>query len=192
MFGGVEFPVINYEHYSGKKYDHFWGVGFGAIFQDRIYHVQFSTLQRHVWKVEGYSPSEPLFVPNPDSQAEDDGIILSLVSPFSNTLLRVSYTLKAFFSQNSAFCCDTECCWFVRDWSSLPTEWSRSLGISRSVVPRHAIIDFLVQMYMFVNRIKFEKQLYLKCSRTKLEQSLSDPRLIANNTLKIWFNTTYR
>lgn len=91
MFGGVEFPVINYEHYSGKKYDHFWGVGFGAIFQDRIYHVQFSTLQRHVWKVEGYSPSEPLFVPNQNSQAEDDGVILSLVSPFSNTLLRVSY-----------------------------------------------------------------------------------------------------
>ena len=89
MLGGIEFPTINYA-FSGKKHDHFWGVGFGAIFQDRIYHVQFSTLERWVWKVQGYHPSEPVFIQDPNSDNESDGILLSLVSPMADPDLKVT------------------------------------------------------------------------------------------------------
>ena len=89
MLGGIEFPIINYEHFSGKKYDHFWGVGFGAIWQDRIYHVQYSTLKRWVWMVKGYHPSEPVFVQDPSRTDEDAGVLLSLVSPLSDESLKV-------------------------------------------------------------------------------------------------------
>jgi carotenoid cleavage dioxygenase-like enzyme len=88
--GGVEFPVINYKKYNGKEYDHFWSGGFGGIFQDRIYHVQWSTLERWVWMEEGYHPSEPIMIPNPEAITEDDGILLSLVSPFCDKKLMVS------------------------------------------------------------------------------------------------------
>ena len=87
--GGVEFPIINYENYNGKEYDHFWAGGFGGIFQDRIYHVQWSTLKRWVWMEQGYHPSEPIMIPNPNPTAEDDGLLLSLVSPFFSKALRV-------------------------------------------------------------------------------------------------------
>ena len=92
MLGGIEFPTINYARH-GKKHDHFWGVGFGAIWQDRIYHVQFSTLQRWVWKVQGYHPSEPVFIQDPNSDNESDGILLSLVSPMADPDLKVSQTI---------------------------------------------------------------------------------------------------
>ena len=42
MDGGVEFPVLNWEKADGLPYDHFWSGGFGAIFPDRLYHVQWS------------------------------------------------------------------------------------------------------------------------------------------------------
>lgn len=32
-----------------------------------------------VWYQKGYYPSEPVFVPSPDSVDEDDGVILSVV-----------------------------------------------------------------------------------------------------------------
>ena len=31
------------------------------------------------WKAPGYTPSEPIFVPRPDGQSEDDGVVLSVV-----------------------------------------------------------------------------------------------------------------
>ena len=84
MNGGVEFPVMN-PAFSGKKYDHYWAAGFGGIFQDRLYHVKISTLERWTWRQEGYHPSEPIFIPHPraiESGLEDTGVLLSLCSPF--------------------------------------------------------------------------------------------------------------
>ena len=85
MNGGVEFPVMN-PAFSGKKYDHYWAAGFGGIFQDRLYHVKISTLERWTWRQEGYHPSEPIFIPHPraiESGLEDTGVLLSLCSPFT-------------------------------------------------------------------------------------------------------------
>ena len=84
MNGGVEFPVLN-PAFSGKKYDHYWAAGFGGIFQDRLYHVKISTLERWTWRQEGYHPSEPIFIPHPrafENGLEDTGVLLSLCSPF--------------------------------------------------------------------------------------------------------------
>ena len=36
--------------------------------------------------MEGYSPSEPIFVSHPIPSAEDDGVTLSLVSPMDSTI----------------------------------------------------------------------------------------------------------
>ena len=84
MNGGVEFPVLN-PAFAGKNYDHYWAGGFGGIFQDRLYHVKISTLERWTWRQEGYHPSEPIFIPHPtavEKGLEDTGVILSLCSPF--------------------------------------------------------------------------------------------------------------
>ena len=33
-----------------------------------------------MWRRSGFSPSEPVFVPRPDSTAEDDGVLITLAS----------------------------------------------------------------------------------------------------------------
>lgn len=37
------------------------------------------TSDPQVWSQNGFYPSEPVFVPSPDAQDEDDGVILSVV-----------------------------------------------------------------------------------------------------------------
>ena len=46
---GQEFPILNFENYLGRPYDHFWSAGFGSFLPDRIYHTCISTGERHVW-----------------------------------------------------------------------------------------------------------------------------------------------
>ena len=41
--GGYDFPVINFEHYFGKPYDHFWAAGFGTVVPDRFVSMQQKT-----------------------------------------------------------------------------------------------------------------------------------------------------
>ena len=82
--GGVEFPIINYYGHDGLFYDHYWACGFGEILPDRLYHVKMSTKERFVWQTTGYSPSEPAFIPNPYKDREDAGVIVSLVSPYTD------------------------------------------------------------------------------------------------------------
>ena len=52
------------------------------ILPDRLYHIQWSTLERRVWMEPDYSPGEPVFVQKPDGD-EDEGVLLSLVSSFA-------------------------------------------------------------------------------------------------------------
>ncbi|XP_069470374.1 carotenoid-cleaving dioxygenase, mitochondrial-like [Ambystoma mexicanum] len=77
--GGLEFPHINYSKYNAKKYDFFYGCGFGHLVGDSLIKMDVPTKAMKVWKEEGCYPSEPVFVPLPDSTAEDDGVILSVV-----------------------------------------------------------------------------------------------------------------
>ena len=84
---GVEFPMIN-KNLEGSEYNHFWGVGYAQVLGDRLYHTQLNPFERHVYLVEGYEPSEPIFIPNPSrtgsetgSDEETDGVILASFTP---------------------------------------------------------------------------------------------------------------
>merc|ERR1712130_114710 len=82
--GGLEFPIINFYNHDGYYYNHYWGCGFGEVLPDRLYHVEISSKTRHVWQVPEYSPSEPVFVQNPYLKDEDEGVIISIVSPYKS------------------------------------------------------------------------------------------------------------
>ncbi|KAM4704170.1 carotenoid-cleaving dioxygenase, mitochondrial-like isoform 2-T2 [Rhinophrynus dorsalis] len=76
---GIEFPQINYSKYNTKKYRYFYGCGFQHLVGDSLVKVDIETKKAKVWKEEGFYPSEPIFVPHPDSLEEDHGVILSAV-----------------------------------------------------------------------------------------------------------------
>jgi carotenoid cleavage dioxygenase-like enzyme len=86
--GGIEFPILDFKNSMGKDYDHFWVNGFGTAMPDRIYHVKISTRERWVYMEEGYSPSEPGFMKNPTGTEDDDGIVVTVMSPFHDPELR--------------------------------------------------------------------------------------------------------
>lgn len=76
---GIEFPQINYAKYNTKKYQFFYGCGFQHLVGDSLIKVDVETKKAKVWKEDGFYPSEPIFVPSPDSVEEDDGVLLSAV-----------------------------------------------------------------------------------------------------------------
>ncbi|XP_072283191.1 carotenoid-cleaving dioxygenase, mitochondrial [Pyxicephalus adspersus] len=76
---GLEFPQINYTKYNAKKYQFFYGCGFQHLVGDSLIKVDVVTKKAKVWKEDGFYPSEPIFVPYPNSVEEDDGVILSAV-----------------------------------------------------------------------------------------------------------------
>ena len=78
--GGVEFPTINpVTRGFGSK--HFWGVGYAQVLGDRLYHTNSESGERHVYLVEGYEPTEPVFVQRPNENGEDDGLLISAMLP---------------------------------------------------------------------------------------------------------------
>ncbi|XP_077105855.1 carotenoid-cleaving dioxygenase, mitochondrial-like isoform X2 [Ranitomeya variabilis] len=76
---GIEFPQINYAKFNTKKYRFFYGCGFQHLVGDSLLKVDVESKKAKVWKEDGYYPSEPIFVPYPNSVEEDDGVILSAV-----------------------------------------------------------------------------------------------------------------
>ena len=50
------------------------------LFFFRIYHDDLANKKRWVWRRAGFSPSEPVFIPRPNSNTEDDGILITLAS----------------------------------------------------------------------------------------------------------------
>ncbi|XP_078055156.1 carotenoid-cleaving dioxygenase, mitochondrial-like isoform X2 [Mustelus asterias] len=85
--GGLEFPQINYAKYNTRKYKYFYGCGINNIFVDSLIKMDVETKKFKIWKEESYYPSEPIFVPSPNSVDEDDGIILSVVVSPNQMLL---------------------------------------------------------------------------------------------------------
>ncbi|OWK17740.1 BCO2, partial [Cervus elaphus hippelaphus] len=77
--GGIEFPQINYGQFSGKKYQFFYGCGFRHLVGDSLIKVDMVNKTLMVWREDGFYPSEPVFVPVPGTNKEDDGVILSVV-----------------------------------------------------------------------------------------------------------------
>ncbi|PIK44851.1 hypothetical protein BSL78_18299 [Apostichopus japonicus] len=69
----LELPRINYEEYNGKKYQFFY-----ASSGDHKKLVKVDTLNKtsKEWTDSLCYTSEPVFVPNPGGEAEDDGVVL--------------------------------------------------------------------------------------------------------------------
>ncbi|KAJ5093873.1 Carotenoid oxygenase [Penicillium angulare] len=75
-----ELPTMN-PKYVTRKYRYIYAVGFGSVstFTSSIVKFDIDTQEDRVWAIHGHSPGEPIFVPNPNGEKEDDGVLLSVV-----------------------------------------------------------------------------------------------------------------
>jgi beta,beta-carotene 9',10'-dioxygenase len=75
----IELPRINYARCNERPYQYAWGVGTGGGWIDRIVKADVVERRAAVWSEDGCFPGEPVFVAAPDAEAEDEGILLSVV-----------------------------------------------------------------------------------------------------------------
>ncbi len=76
----LELPRINYGRCNERPYRHVWGVGTGhsGWFETVVKVDTRNGLTLH-WAQPGCYAGEPVFVPRPESEDEDDGVVLSVV-----------------------------------------------------------------------------------------------------------------
>jgi beta,beta-carotene 9',10'-dioxygenase len=79
--GSVELPRIDYVRRNGRDYAYayFVGVGDGADWIDRLVKVDLREGTRREWSAPDCYPGEPIFVRRPGDDAEDGGVVLSVV-----------------------------------------------------------------------------------------------------------------
>lgn len=76
----LELPRINYGRCSERPYRYVWGVGVGdSGWLERIVRGDLEQRSTLDWNQAGCYPGEPVFVARPGAQAEDDGLLLSVV-----------------------------------------------------------------------------------------------------------------
>lgn len=79
----IELPTINYERSNGKPYRYTYATGLSPErpidFLNQLVKVDVVSKTAQVWFEPGCYPGEPIFVAAPDAQAEDDGVVLSVV-----------------------------------------------------------------------------------------------------------------
>jgi beta,beta-carotene 9',10'-dioxygenase len=77
----LELPRINYAARAGEPYRHVWGNGqkTEGDFLDSIVKIDTETGGAIEWFNAGLYPGEPVFVAAPSAEAEDDGVLLSVV-----------------------------------------------------------------------------------------------------------------
>jgi beta,beta-carotene 9',10'-dioxygenase len=76
---GLELPRINYGTNNERPYRYAWGIDAESGWLDRIVKVDTNGGTAAAWGEDGCSPGEPVFVAAPDSDAEDAGVLLSVV-----------------------------------------------------------------------------------------------------------------
>ncbi|XP_059486295.1 carotenoid isomerooxygenase [Neocloeon triangulifer] len=76
---GCETPRVHMERYLGKPYRYFYAISSDVDMDNpgTIIKVDIQTKSALTWCENLVYPSEPIFVPAPDPQSEDDGVILS-------------------------------------------------------------------------------------------------------------------
>lgn len=79
--GPVEFPMVNYRRVNGKRHRYVYLVetDTGSSLPTDLTKVDVESGTVRRWRESGTHPGEPLFVSAPDSAAEDDGVLLSIV-----------------------------------------------------------------------------------------------------------------
>jgi beta,beta-carotene 9',10'-dioxygenase len=79
----LELPRVDYERHNGREYRFAYGVGSrhrdGSDFLDQLVKLDAHTGECRTWYEDGCYAGEPVFVPGPHAEAEDDGVILSVV-----------------------------------------------------------------------------------------------------------------
>jgi beta,beta-carotene 9',10'-dioxygenase len=75
----IELPRINYGRCNERPYRYAWGVGLGNGWIDRIVKADVVERRSTTWAEEGCFPGEPVFVAAPDTDGEDEGVLLSIV-----------------------------------------------------------------------------------------------------------------
>lgn len=81
--GSIEFPMINYERCNTREYQYLYAAGSrnqrSVGLQDQLVKIDVRQRESQTWFEDGTYPSEPVFVPAPDADAEDAGVLLSVV-----------------------------------------------------------------------------------------------------------------
>jgi beta,beta-carotene 9',10'-dioxygenase len=79
----LELPRINYGPHNGRPYRAVYGTSAGdragRDFFDRLGKLDTATGRTWTWREDGCYPGEPVFVPSPGAQDEEDGVLLSVV-----------------------------------------------------------------------------------------------------------------
>jgi beta,beta-carotene 9',10'-dioxygenase len=76
---GLELPRINYARHNERPHRYVWGVDAKSGWIDRIVKADVEGGTTIAWAEVGCSPGEPVFVPAPAAEAEDEGVLLSVV-----------------------------------------------------------------------------------------------------------------
>jgi carotenoid cleavage dioxygenase-like enzyme len=77
----IELPRIDYRQHNGRPYRYAYGASAvtDSAFLDRLVKIDVEDGSAAGWQEDGTYPGEPVFVPRPDGEAEDDGVLLSIV-----------------------------------------------------------------------------------------------------------------
>jgi len=79
---GMEFPTISYDLHNGKPYQFMYGVWMSsgnAAYYDGLIKQDMQSGNYTTWTMPNQYPGEPIFVPDPDGLAEDDGVVMTNV-----------------------------------------------------------------------------------------------------------------
>lgn len=75
----VELPRINYGAHNTRPYRYAYFAGTGGEWFDHLAKIDMSDGARAEWSAPGCYPGEPVFVREPGAEAEDAGVVLSVV-----------------------------------------------------------------------------------------------------------------
>ncbi|HEV7847502.1 MAG TPA: carotenoid oxygenase family protein [Thermoleophilaceae bacterium] len=77
--GSLELPRIDYGRRNARDYRYAYFTGVGDAWIDSLVKVDVRDGSRSEWREDGCYPGEPVFVREPGTQAEDAGVVLSVV-----------------------------------------------------------------------------------------------------------------
>ena len=77
--GNLELPRIDYGRRNTRDYSYAYFTGSGEDWIDRLVKVDVRDGTRSEWSEDGCYPGEPVFVREPGTEAEDAGVVLSVV-----------------------------------------------------------------------------------------------------------------